>query len=334
MTPPDPKPLSQWTPWQLTDFSAPEHEPEPAVAALPETDVSADSSAAADISTTALPEGPVQTVAAALAAAEHTEALETERSQARQQGYDAGFAEGRIAGEQEGQKAGFEKGHAEGQAQAQAEVQRWQELTARLETALQDFDQHMAAAVLDLTLDIAQQVLRQSLHAHPELLLACVREALTQLPQAQAQISVHPEDAALVQKYLDKLPGHPGHRVQENSKIHPGGCLIETRDSQIDARLQTRWQRIAESLGRDTGWLEHDLPQEPATDGTLLEEALMDDEESPEDMLEENLSPPDSVPDSTAKPDEPMQPEIADDSPVVSASDAASLSAMDHSTSS
>lgn len=345
MNPPDSTQEPQWKPWQLTDFSAAGSQVAAESASAAEN--TAEPAAAAEAPAPTLPEGPVITVEAALAAAEHKEALETERTQARQQGYDTGFAEGRAAGEQEGQAAGYEKGYA----QAQAQALRWQELTGQLAGALQDFDRQMATAVLDLALDVAQQVLRQSLHVHPELLLACIREALTQLPQAKAQISVHPDDAALVQKYLDELPGHPGHQVQENSRIHPGGCLIETRDSQVDARLQTRWQRIAESLGRDTRWLDHELSLDPMADSAILESeaALVADADSsdtrPEDLTQERsdslsdapLPSPLSAPRTSSAPaDESAapaaaltQPTDATDEPGATVMDAAGDAVMD-----
>jgi flagellar assembly protein FliH len=48
---------------------------------------------------------------------------------------------------------------------------------------------------------------------------------------------------------------HSGWKIFEDARIERGGVRIETANSQIDASLETRWNRVVAALGQDTTWL-------------------------------------------------------------------------------
>jgi flagellar assembly protein FliH len=73
-------------------------------------------------------------------------------------------------------------------------------LLDKLQQALAAIDQGVADQLLALAVEIANQVLRQSLRLQPELLLPVVREAVSTLHPHHGQplLFVHPDDALLV----------------------------------------------------------------------------------------------------------------------------------------
>jgi flagellar assembly protein FliH len=156
---------------------------------------------------------------------------------------------------QQARNTGQAEGYAEGRAQALKEAKRLAALAEQLDSALNAFDQQVAEDLLALALDVARQVIRQSLAVKPELLLETVREALVQMPHQHANIILHPEDASLVRTYLGEQLAHAGQRILEDPRIERGGCLIEAAGSQIDASLATRWRRVVENLGSNAEWL-------------------------------------------------------------------------------
>src|SRR5690606_22420420 len=95
-----------------------------------------------------------------------------------------------------------------------------------------------------------------ALREQPEAMLAAVREVLHINPAATGamRLWVHPADLELVRQHLaDEL--REGHwRVLADESIARGGCRAETPYGDIDATLQTRWRRIAASLGRSVSW--------------------------------------------------------------------------------
>jgi len=84
-----------------------------------------------------------------------------------------------------------------------------------------------------------------------------VQEALARVlqPAAQATITLHPDDAALVREQLADTLAAGGWRVIEDATITRGGCRLNTLASELDATVERRWQRITTALGQDTPWL-------------------------------------------------------------------------------
>lgn len=178
------------------------------------------------------------------------EAIEQIQQQARQEGYQEGYQEGLMQGR--------EQGYREGGEEAQLEAQRLNGLLTQVNEAVQQLDQAMAQQMLSLALGIARQMMRQALLVRPELVLPVVQEAISSLPQANQhpQLILHPQDAALVRSCLEADLAHGHWRVVEDSQITPGGCRLETAQSELDATLESRWQRVLEALGRSGDWLE------------------------------------------------------------------------------
>lgn len=162
----------------------------------------------------------------------------------------------------EAQEAGYQAGYEEGYQAAMADVsalgQRLEEMLNQFQQALTDIDQNIADDVLALSLDVAQQVLRTALKVNPELILPSIREALAALPLHHGHVTVHihPDDGPLVKEHLGEQFSHNGWRIAEDSEVPPGGCRLMAGTSEVDARVDTRWQRVIEAIGVDHDWLE------------------------------------------------------------------------------
>lgn len=164
-------------------------------------------------------------------------------TEGHQEGHAAGYAEGLAAGEQ--------KGYEEGRARAAAEAEQLGTLVTRLDAALSTIDQQVAEELMALAIELARQLVGDSLQAQPEHILLVVRRALQQLPQAQARIELHADDLALVNEFMSEELAQYGHRVQENPLLQRGDCRIEVQGAELDATLETRWRRVLETLGRE-----------------------------------------------------------------------------------
>lgn len=153
-------------------------------------------------------------------------------------------------------KQGYDAGYEEGTARARMEALRLHTLVEQLDGAFADFDQKMAEELLRLSLEIARQVVRQTITARPAVILEVVREALTQLPHQHAALYLNPEDASLVRAHLGDQLSHLGHRIFEEAALARGGLRIEAGSSHLDASVETRWRRVIENLGAAGEWVE------------------------------------------------------------------------------
>lgn len=214
--------------------AAPEPEPPPPPAPLPEIDPA---------------------LLAGLNSLPTAEELEQMHEEARAAGHAEGYAGGHHEGLEKGHEDGFRQGYEEGQTLARQQADLLAELVGNVDQALTGIDTEVAEELMALAIEIARQMVHQTLLAHPESVVETVRAALGQLPQNHAQIRIHPDDAALVREHLGEQLAHAGQRIVEDSSVSRGGCRVESAGAQIDASMETRWRRILENLGRpDARW--------------------------------------------------------------------------------
>ena len=194
----------------------------------------------------ALADHPVEEIDAAppvvLPTAEDIERMHIE---AHEQGYAAGHAEGLTAG------------HAEGLAAAHASAAKIDALMTGLQQSLDSVDQQVANRLLATAVEIASQILRQSLRVKPELLLPVVREAVATLyPHGgHPALFAHPDDAALIRTHLGEQLAHNNWRIIDDASLSAGGCRVEVGASEVDATLETRWRRVIDAIGISPEWL-------------------------------------------------------------------------------
>ena len=233
--------MSGFTPEKLTAYQRWE------VAAFDEAEQAAARAAeAAAAAAQALADHPVEEIDAAppvvLPTAEDIERMHIE---AHEQGYAAGHAEGLTAG------------HAEGLAAAHASAAKIDALMTGLQQSLDSVDQQVANRLLATAVEIASQILRQSLRVKPELLLPVVREAVATLyPHGgHPALFAHPDDAALIRTHLGEQLAHNNWRIIDDASLSAGGCRVEVGASEVDATLETRWRRVIDAIGISPEWL-------------------------------------------------------------------------------
>lgn len=242
--------MSGFTPEKLTAYQRWE------VAAFDEAEQAAARAAeAAAAAAQTLADHPVEGIDAAppvvLPTADDIERMHIE---AHEQGYAAGHAEGLAAG------------HAKGLAAAHASAAKIDALMTSLQQSLDSVDQQVANRLLATAVEIASQMLRQSLRVKPELLLPVVREAVATLyPHGgHPALFAHPDDAALIRTHLGEQLAHSNWRIIDDASLSAGGCRVEVGASEVDATLETRWRRVIDAIGISPEWLSETPWNRPA----------------------------------------------------------------------
>lgn len=141
-------------------------------------------------------------------------------------------------------------GYTEGMKAAKAETARLRAVADSAAQALEALGQSLAERTTALAIAIARQIVRDEIAARPEAVLAVVTEALSLLPASgpRVQISVHPDDAALISRHLGQHADPDSWRLLEDNSIQRGGCRLLGPVGDVDATLESRWQRVLESL--------------------------------------------------------------------------------------
>ncbi len=158
---------------------------------------------------------------------------------------------------------GFEKGRSEGLESGIKEVEKKNHLLKNIieeiEMPLKECGENTQKELLELSFAIAKQILRRELKQDPTQLIAIIRESLQLLPIASKdiQILLHPDDASIIREALSlgetvkSTLNEPNINQQsidkswsllEDPSMQPGGCIIKTNNSKIDASID---QQIA-----------------------------------------------------------------------------------------
>lgn len=174
---------------------------------------------------------------------------EDELQRLRQQAQQDGAAIGR----QQGHAEGWQEGYQAGAETAQNEANSLRALSGSMPAALRLAERELADDLTTLAMDIARQVVRQALSAEPQLILAAVRELLQTEPALSGtpRLLLHADDMALVQQYLAEDLQAAGWLLRSDPAITRGGCRVQASSGELDATMETRWQRVAAALGRN-----------------------------------------------------------------------------------
>ena len=157
---------------------------------------------------------------------------------------------------QQAYREGVEAGYAKGAAQAQREAARLAAVADQLQQELSGLEQHIAGDLVRLALTLARALVRESLKVHPEIVEAIVRESVGDLPPFNhgARIRLNPEDAQLLGEHLH-AESHTEWLIIEDSTLARGGCKIEASNCEIDASIETRWQKLGAALAQEHDWI-------------------------------------------------------------------------------
>ena len=159
---------------------------------------------------------------------------------AKRQGYEDGYRDGLVALE------GFKKSHS---AQVSAQVGQ---LVQSFDAQWAELEAQMAESISRSAVLLARQVLRSELNVRPELVSDVAREAVNAVLMSARQIvvRVHPDDLPLVAQGAEDVLKARGARLEPDASVQRGGCQVESDAGSIDATVQARWERAAQSMGQ------------------------------------------------------------------------------------
>lgn len=152
---------------------------------------------------------------------------------AREEGYRAGLAEGQDAGA------------------------RLETLLTGVSESIARMEREIADSLVKLAVDLARQVVRETIAVRPEILVPLVNDALAGIARRAdpGALYVHPSDLPIVEDRLGDALAHAGWRPFADEAVARGGCRLEFSGGEVDAGIATRWTRVMSQLERSDAWL-------------------------------------------------------------------------------
>jgi len=139
--------------------------------------------------------------------------------------YKEGFAQGQQAGHAQGLQEGRAEGFAAGEQEGRQLVQQMRQILDALAEPIQELDDEVEAALLQLSLGIAKQIIRRELSLQPGEVTAVINEAISLLPLSARDVSVHlhPDDARFVRETMAGGEAASAWQLIEDPTISRGG---------------------------------------------------------------------------------------------------------------
>ncbi len=167
---------------------------------------------------------------------EGEDSVESHIKQAYKAGYDAGYAACREA-------FGSETAVAVGE---------FRSMVADLASQRRRLIKESEAAVLRVACDIARRIVGKSAEVRREVVLEVVRNALTHMKDSHdITIRVNPRDyemlAGCESEWLESARAG-GIKINEDTRIKPGGCLIEGESGSVEAQIDRQIDVIEKAL--------------------------------------------------------------------------------------
>jgi flagellar assembly protein FliH len=171
--------------------------------------------------------------------------------------HQRGFAEGR----KEGLDQGIEEGRQAARQQAIDEFTRAQAgLVASLRQALEaietfktEFEQAAEREVFDFAILLAKKLTCEIGRLHREAAVENLRRALRLVDsQWNLIIRAHPDDLASLETFAaslkDAFAASRTVRLAADESLAPGGCVVETERTRVDASLETQINELVSLL--------------------------------------------------------------------------------------
>jgi flagellar assembly protein FliH len=151
----------------------------------------------------------------------------------------------------------LQEARAQAQQELQEQVAQLQRRAQELEVERQDFFDKVEPEVARLAVTIAEKILAKELETHPETVVDLVRAAMKRMREREAlRVKLNPEDIPLVKAQREDLMmevnGVKKLELIDDRRVARGGCVIESSNGILDARIKTQLDKIEQVLSEAT----------------------------------------------------------------------------------
>lgn len=154
-------------------------------------------------------------------------------------------------------KDGFDKGKKEGEKLLRLELEALMRslsesllvLDSFREKLLKDSENEVVALILGAT----KKITKREITTNKDIIVTVIKNAIKCLTdRREIIIRIHPGDYTLIEENKVEFFGHiddlKNISFREDDTVGEGGCLIESRFGEIDARIETQLERLEDGI--------------------------------------------------------------------------------------
>lgn len=151
-------------------------------------------------------------------------------------------------------ESAVKEGYQAGMEQASEELQQIRETFAAFMNAKQEVYEQIAPDILEISVDIAQKIIKKEVSEDPQVLVNNIVDVLKSLSKDENKIAlrVNPVQVDVVKQQVPEILTIAGLdarvSVLADEDVSEGGCLVTTSNGVVDATVETQLSVICEAL--------------------------------------------------------------------------------------
>ena len=151
-------------------------------------------------------------------------------------------------------ESAVKEGYQAGMEQASEELQQIRETFAAFMNAKQEVYEQIAPDILEISVDIAQKIIKKEVSEYPQVLVNNIVDVLKSLSKDENKIAlrVNPVQVDVVKQQVPEILTIAGLdarvSVLADEEVSEGGCLVTTSNGVVDATVETQLSVICEAL--------------------------------------------------------------------------------------
>lgn len=156
-------------------------------------------------------------------------------------------------GLEEGRTAGYEKGSHDGREEARKVVASLtgliNDVTRQRQKLLTEAREH----IFEMVIKISKKLSFEAAAINPEITMSIIAGAIEQLlDKSRINVKVNPDHLPEIEQHIDRYRGRDTAikeiSFEADPRVRAGGCFIETPSGDIDARMESMFEIIRQSL--------------------------------------------------------------------------------------
>lgn len=151
-------------------------------------------------------------------------------------------------------EAAAKEGYQDGIKQAKDDIELLRTSIKKYLSAKQEVFEYIAPDILEISVDIAQKIIKKEIRQNPETILESIMEILKTLPKEESKITIrtNPNQVNLLKQDVPAMIEDAGLEAKlmivPDESVFEGGCMVTTTNGVIDATIETQLAVISEAL--------------------------------------------------------------------------------------
>ncbi len=151
-------------------------------------------------------------------------------------------------------EAAMKEGYEAGLEQSRADLAGLKEALGGFINAKQEVFEYIAPDILEISVDIAQKIIKKEIEQDPQVLFNTIVDVLKTLSKEETKVTlrVNPAEVNEVKQAVPELLNLAGIDtkvvVLSDEEINEGGCMVTTTNGIVDATIDSRIELVIKAL--------------------------------------------------------------------------------------